>query len=48
MPYELQGLAFSFILLATLAMLVKYERRMKRWLLRSSRRRRKAYRPPVL
>jgi len=48
MPYELQGFIFSFALLATLAMLVKHERRMKRWLMRSRRRRKRPYRQPVL
>ncbi len=39
--YNLQLLAYSFAVLATLAMLVKHERRLKRWLLRSRKRRRR-------
>lgn len=41
MPYDLQLLGFTFTLLAALAMLVKYERRLSRWLMRDRRRRRK-------
>ena len=48
MPYELLGTALLLAVLAALAMLVKYERRLKRRLLRSPRRRRSALRRPVL
>ena len=41
MPYDLEAIGFVFLVLATLAMLVKYERRLKRWLLRDRRRRKK-------
>lgn len=48
MPYELQGPALTVALLVVLAMLVKYERRLRRWLMRSPRHRRRAFRQPVL
>jgi hypothetical protein len=48
MVYDLELLAFSFGLLATLAMLVKHERKLKRWLLRSRRRPKKTAIRPVL
>ena len=38
MPYDIRTFAFVFGVLATLAMLVKHERRLKRWLLKSPRR----------
>lgn len=49
MPYELQGPVFTVAVLVALAMLVKKERRLKRWLMRSRRRRkRRPYRQPVV
>ncbi len=39
--YNLELLAYSFAVLTMLAMLVKHERRLKRWLLRSRKRRRR-------
>jgi hypothetical protein len=49
MPYELQGTFLVVGVLAMLSMLVKHDRRIKRWFLRSRRRRRRrAYRLPVL
>jgi len=48
MPYEFQGPVLAVALLVALAMLVKHERRLKRWLMRSRRRRKLAYRRPVL
>ena len=41
MPLPLEGIVFSFSVLATLAMLVKYERNLKRWLLKPPRRRKR-------
>ena len=41
MLYELQRLAFVFGVLMTLIVIVKYERRLKRWALKSPGRRRK-------
>jgi hypothetical protein len=38
MPYNLGAIVFGFAVLAVLAMLVKHERRLKRWLLKSPRR----------
>ncbi len=49
MPYELQGALWLLAVMAALAVLVKYERRVKRWCLKSPRRRHPAYsRRPVL
>jgi transcriptional regulator with XRE-family HTH domain len=42
MPYELQGAALLVPVLTAIAMLVKYERRVKRWFLKHPRRRRPA------
>ncbi len=39
--YNLELLAYSFAVLTTLAMLVRHERRLKRWLLRPRKRRRR-------
>lgn len=41
MTYDLFGIVLSLIFLAAIAMLVKYERRLKRWLLKHPKRRRK-------
>ena len=38
MPYELQGVTVLLLVLAMLAMLVKHERRLTRWLLKGPRR----------
>ena len=48
MVYDLELLGFVFALLATLAMLVKHERKLKRWLLRGRRRSKKTAIRPVL
>jgi len=49
MPYELQGTVWLLAVMAALALLVKHERRVKRWFLKSPRRRRPAFsRRPVL
>jgi hypothetical protein len=48
MTYELQGVTVLLAVLAMLATLVKHERRLTRWLLKSPRRRRSAFRRPVL
>jgi len=47
MVYDVKLLLFTFALLATLAVLVKHERRLKRWLLGGGRKRQKkaAFRP---
>ena len=41
MPYNLGAIVFGFAVLAALAMLVKHERRLKRWLRKSPRRRKR-------
>ncbi len=41
MPEQFAGLGVIFVLLAFLAGLVRYERRLSRWLLKGSRKRRK-------
>jgi hypothetical protein len=41
MPVDLAGLGMAFAVLAALAVLVKYERRLSRWLVKSPRRRRR-------
>lgn len=49
MPYELQGTALLLSVMAMLALIVKHDRRAKRWFLKSRRRRRPRYsRRPVL
>lgn len=48
MPQELQGLAWPFAVMATIAMLVKHERPLRRWLTRNRRRRKSAYRQLAL
>jgi hypothetical protein len=45
---DVQLLGFGFALLTTIAMLLKHERRLKRWLLRGSRRKKKAAIRPAL
>jgi hypothetical protein len=45
---DVQLLGFSFALLTTIAMLVKHERRLKRWLLKGSKRKKKAAIRPAL
>lgn len=47
-PYQFQAIAGIFILLAPLALVVKYDRRIKRWLMKSPRRRKKRLRPASL
>gem|GEM_PF-6791557 len=47
MPYELHGPALAVAFVAMLAMLVKYERRLTRWLLRSRKRRKRVLRRPA-
>ena len=41
MPVDLVGFGMIFAVLATLAVLVKYERKFSRWLVKSPRRRRR-------
>lgn len=41
--YNVELLAYGFAVLATLAMLVRHERKLKRYLLRSRRRRKKRF-----
>ena len=48
MPDQLLGYLIIFFVLATIASLVKNERRLKRYLLKHPRRRRKVLRQPVL
>ncbi len=48
MPNDFQFIAVCFAFLAVIAMFVKNERRMRRWLMRGGRRRRKTARFPVL
>ena len=48
MPDVLLGYVFIFAVLVTIASLVKNERRVKRYLLKHPRRRRKVLRQPVL
>jgi hypothetical protein len=49
MPQEIQGVVWLLAVMTALALLVKYERRVKRWCLKTPRRRRPAYsRRPVL
>lgn len=48
MTYELDGVTATVVLFVMLAMLTKHERRLKQWLLRRPRSRRKALRRPVL
>ena len=49
MPYELQGTVWLIAVMVMLALIVKHERRAKRWFLKGRRRRRPAYtRRPVL
>src|SRR6059036_1162201 len=48
MPDQLLGYLVIFPVLITIASLIKNERRLKRWLLKHPRRRRKVLRQPVL
>jgi hypothetical protein len=49
MPYELQGAAWLVAVMAMLALIVKHERRVRRYLLKGRRRRKPvALRRPVL
>jgi hypothetical protein len=40
-PHDLGGYGFIFAILVTVATVVKYERRLSRWLLKSPRRRKR-------
>ena len=48
MTYEPQAVGLLFAVFMTIGAIVKHDRKVKRWLLKRPRRRRKALRRPVL